>query len=219
MTELERKAHRLVELARNGDDPTAAQLLSLHGAVAARIAAEGAIAASGTTATAKAASAGAFVKGLVAAAAIATGAAGYYVLQSGDAPPPAPVVQAPQPRVVPLPPVVPQPEPAAVSSVEVPAPPVKASKPGPGLRLEEEAALLAEVQGALRSGKAASQQARELRSPLPDRYAARRSRCRPGIRALRRRSRGQGARGGYALRAALPQLARGCARSSRLQVT
>ena len=91
MTGLERKAHRLVELARHGDDPTAAQLLSLHGAVAARIAAEGAIAASGTTATAKVASAGAFVKGLVAAAAIATGAAGYYVLQGSDAPAPAPV--------------------------------------------------------------------------------------------------------------------------------
>ena len=156
MTGLERKAHRLVELARTGDDPTAAQLLSLHGAVAARIAAEGAIATSGTTATAKAASAGALVKGLVAAAAIATGAAGYFVLQGSDAPVPAPAAQAPQPRLVPLPPVVPLPEPAAVSSVEVPAPPVKAVKPSPGLRLEEEAALLAEVQGALRSGKAAA---------------------------------------------------------------
>jgi hypothetical protein len=156
MTGLERKAHRLVELARHGDDPTAAQLLSLHGAVAARIAAEGAIAASGTTATAKVASAGAFVKGLVAAAAIATGAAGYYVLQGSDAPAPAPVVQAAQPRARPLPPVAPLPEPVAVSSVEAPAPPVKAAKPSPGLRLEEEAALLAEVQGALRSGKAAA---------------------------------------------------------------
>lgn len=157
MTGLERKAHRLVELARSGDDPTAAQLLSLHGAVAARIAAEGAIAASGTTATAKAAGAGAFVKGLVAAAAIATGAAGYYVLQSSDAPAPAPLVQAPQPpRVVPQPPVVAPAEPAAVSPVEAPAPVVKPAKPSPGLRLEEEAALLAEVQGALRSGQAAA---------------------------------------------------------------
>lgn len=156
MTGLERKAHRLVELARNGDDPTAAQLLSLHGAVAARIAAEGAIAASGTTATAKAASAGAFVKGLVAAAAIATGAAGYYVLQGSDAPAPVPVVQTPRPRVAPLPPVVPPPEPAAALPVEAPAPPVKAARPNPGLRLEEEAALLAEVQGALRSGTAAA---------------------------------------------------------------
>jgi hypothetical protein len=156
MTGLERKAHRLVELARNGDDPTAAQLLSLHGAVAARIAAEGAIAASGTTATAKVTSAGAFVKGLVAAAAIATGAASYYALQSSDTPPPAAVVHPQPPRVVPLPPVVPQPPPAAVSSVEVPAPPIKAARPSPALRLEEEAALLAEVQGALRSGNAAA---------------------------------------------------------------
>jgi Outer membrane lipoprotein len=156
MTGLERKAHRLVELARRGDDPTAAQLLSLHGAVAARIAAEGAIAASGSMATAKAASAGAFVKGLVAAAAIATGATGYYVLQGSDAPTPPPVVRAPQPRAVPPLPVAPLPEPAAVSSVEAPAPPVKVAKRSPGLRLEEEAALLAEVQGALRSGQAAA---------------------------------------------------------------
>ena len=55
---------------------SAAQLLSLHGAVAARIAAEGASAASAATASTKAASAGASVKGLVVAGAIATGAAG-----------------------------------------------------------------------------------------------------------------------------------------------
>jgi len=154
MSGLERKAHRLVELARNGDDPSAVQLLSLHGAVAARIAAEGAIAASGTTATAKVASTGAFVKGLVAAAAIATGAASFFVLQGSDEPAPAPVVHAPQPRLAPPPVVVPAPEPAAVSSVEAPAPPARAAKPSSGLRLEEEAALLAEVQGALRAGRA-----------------------------------------------------------------
>ena len=46
MTGLERPAHRLVEFARAGDDPTSAQLRSLHGAVASRIAAAGALTAS-----------------------------------------------------------------------------------------------------------------------------------------------------------------------------
>ena len=155
MTGLELKAHRLVELARSGDDPSAAQLLSLHGAVAARIAAEGAIAASGTTATAKVAAAGAYVKGLVVAAAVATGAAGFFALQ-GSPPPPTPpaIVHAPAPRFAPLAHATPAPEAASVTpSVETSAPPARAKVPS-GLRLEQEAALLAEVQGALRSGQA-----------------------------------------------------------------
>ena len=157
MTALERKAHRLVELARSGDDPSAAQLLSLHGAVAARIAAEGALAASGTTATAKVASTGAFMKGLVAAAAIATGAAGFFALQIGEqTAAPAPVVQLPPQHAAPREAFL-APQPARVaSSVEAPAQPARATKAPNGLRLEEEAALLAEVQGALRSGRAAT---------------------------------------------------------------
>jgi hypothetical protein len=157
MTGLEQKAHRLVELARGGDDPSAAQLLSLHGAVAARIAAEGAIAASGTSVTAKVASAGAYVKGLVAAAAIATGAAGFFALQSSELPTaPASVVRPAQPRSAPPAPLPKAPEPAAEvpAPAETPAPAARASKPSSGLRLQEEAALLAEVQGALRSGQA-----------------------------------------------------------------
>ena len=155
MTGLDSKAHRLVELARGGDDPSAAQLLSLHGAVAARIAAEGALASSATTATAKVASTGAFVKGLVAAAAIATGAAGFFALQGGEPPvAPAPLVQPPPPRVTPPAALPPPPAVSVVTSVEAPAPPTRAVKPPSGLRLEQEAALLAEVQGALRSGQA-----------------------------------------------------------------
>jgi hypothetical protein len=155
MTGLERKAHLLVELARSGDDPSAVQLLSLHGAVAARIAAEGAIAVSGTTATAKVASAGAFVKGLVAAAAIATGAAGFFALQ-GNQPAGAPhAAPASLPRAAPPPSVEPAPQATSLPpSVEAPAPPARQVKPPSGLRLQEEAALLAEVQGALRSGQA-----------------------------------------------------------------
>ena len=159
MTGLELRAHRLVELARAGDDPSAAELSTLHGCVAARIAAEGAIAASGTTATAKVASAGAYVKGLVAAAAIATGAAGFFALQGSEAPPPGPavVVRAAGPRVAPVTHVAPPPAPlpaAKAPSVEASAPPARAVKVPNGLRLEQEAALLAEVQGALRSGQA-----------------------------------------------------------------
>jgi hypothetical protein len=157
MTGLERKAHRLVELARGGDDPSAAQLLSLHGAVAARIAAEGALAASGTAATAKVASAGAFVKGLVAAAAIATGAAGFFALQSdGQTVAPAPVVQLPPQHTAP-PEAFLLPQPVSEAPlVEAPAQPARAIRAQSGLRLEQEAALLAEVQGALRSGQAAT---------------------------------------------------------------
>jgi hypothetical protein len=154
-TGLERKAHRLVELARSGDDPSAAQLLSLHGAVAARIAAEGALAASTTTATAKVASAGAFVKGLVVAGAIATGAAGFYALQPSE-PAPVPVVRvtpAP-PKTQPAPPAVPESAIVPPAAAETPAPSNRAVKPPSSLRLEDEAALLAEVQGALRSGNA-----------------------------------------------------------------
>lgn len=152
-TGLDRKAHRLVELARSGDDPSAAQLLSLHGAVAARIAAEGAIAASTTTATPKVASAGALMKGLVVAGAVATGAAGFFVLQPAEPQPVAPHVA---PRAAPQPaPVAPLPEPRpTVEATESPAPAPRAAKAPSNLRLQDEAALLAEVQGALRSGQA-----------------------------------------------------------------
>jgi hypothetical protein len=157
-TGLERKAHRLVELARAGDDPSAAQLLSLHGAVAARIAAEGASAASGATVSTKAASAGAYVKGLVVAGAIATGAAGFFALHSTPEPA-APLIvaaRAPAPRPA-------LSEPAAPVTLEA-VPPVETSAPAArqlpkppsgSLRLQDEAALLAEVQGALRNGQAA----------------------------------------------------------------
>jgi hypothetical protein len=155
-TGLEQKAHRLVELARAGDDPSAAQLLSLHGAVAARIAAEGASASSGVTSSTMAASAGALVKGLVAAGAIATGVAGFFALQSPADPARAPAAAVPQlaaPRPSPVARVAPPPVELAPSS-EAAAPPARASKPASGLRLQEEAAVLAEVQGALRGGRA-----------------------------------------------------------------
>ena len=154
-TGLDQKAHRLVELARAGDDPSAAQLLSLHGAVAARIAAQGAIAASGTTATGKLASAGALTKGLVVAGAIATGAAGFFALRAEPSAPAAVMPPAlPRPAKVaqsapPEPPVV---APAPVEA-DPPAPSAHAAKAPSSLRLQEEAALLAEVQGALRSGQ------------------------------------------------------------------
>ena len=156
MTDLARKAQRLVELARSGDDPSAAQLLSLHGAVAARVAAEGALAASGAAATAKVASTGALVKGLVAAAAIATGAAGFFALKSdGPSVAVAPVGQLPPPHME-LPEAFSAPPPMSVTpSVEASVPTARAIKPPSGPRLEQEAALLAEVQGALRSGQAA----------------------------------------------------------------
>lgn len=155
-TGLERKSHRLVELARSGDDPSAAQLLSLHGAIAARIAAEGALAASTTTTTGKAAGAGALVKGLVVAGAVATGAAGFFALQPAEAPPP-PVAHTARPaalRPAAAPPVVaPEPAPTPAPAADPPAP-ARAPKAASNLRLEDEAALLAEVQGALRSGQA-----------------------------------------------------------------
>lgn len=157
-TGLAQQAHRLVELARAGDDPTAAQLLSLHGAVAASIAAEGAIAAkvATTATTTKAASAGAFVKGLVAAGAIATGAASFIALQPEPAPKVAPAAVAP--RVAPAPvaraaaPAQPAFEPPVVEAQ--PAAPSRPAKSSAAPRLKEEAALLAEVQGALRGGQA-----------------------------------------------------------------
>lgn len=156
-TGLEQKAHRLVELARAADDPSAAQLLSLHGAVAARIAAEGASASSGVTSSSTmAASAGALVKGLVAAGAIATGAASFFALHSPAEPARAPAAAVPH-VAVPRPAPVARAAPPAVElapSSEAAAPPTRASKPASGLRLQEEAAVLAEVQGALRSGRA-----------------------------------------------------------------
>jgi hypothetical protein len=104
MTGLAQQAHRLVELARDEDDPSAAQILSLHGAVAARIAAGGLVIAAATAsskaASAGAGSAGALVKGLVVSGAIATGAAGVVAIQSSE-PPPAPL--APPAHVAPAP--------------------------------------------------------------------------------------------------------------------
>jgi hypothetical protein len=156
MTDLARKAQRLVELARSGDDPSAAQLLSLHCAVAASVAAEGAIAASGATATAKVASTGGLVKGSVAAAAIATGAAGFFALQSdGPIVAIAPVVQLPARPTAPPKAFFAPPPISVAPSVQAPVPTARAIKPPSGPRLEQEAALLAEVQGALRSGQAA----------------------------------------------------------------
>jgi len=159
-TGLERKAHRLVELARAGDDPSAAQLMKLHSAIAARIAAEGTVAAS---AGAKVGAKSLLLKGMVAVGAIATGAVGYLALTNDAEPrPPVPAVAhalpierapaAPPPREAPSSTAVP------VSPAEVAPAPVRAAKPqaASGLRLEEEAALLAEVQGALRSGQANS---------------------------------------------------------------
>ncbi|HXK18323.1 MAG TPA: outer membrane protein assembly factor BamD [Polyangiaceae bacterium] len=156
-TGLEQRAHRLVELARAGDDPSAAQLLSLHGAVAARVAAQGAIAASGTTVTGKVTAAGALMKGLVVAGAIATGTIGFFALQSGAAPaPPVAVVPTAVSRPLPVARAAP-PEPAAVAppvvAAELPAASTHAAKAPSSLRLQDEAALLAEVQGALRSGQ------------------------------------------------------------------
>jgi hypothetical protein len=158
-TGLESKAHRLVELARAGDDPSAAQLLSLHSAVAARIAAEGASAASAAVASTKAASAAAVVKGLVVAGAIATGAVGFFALQSTEEPVAPRIVatraMAPLPAVSePVASVALEPVPPAETSVPLVRQPSRA--PNASLRLQDEAALLAEVQGALRNGQAAA---------------------------------------------------------------
>jgi hypothetical protein len=163
MTGLERKAHRLVELSRAGDEPSAAQLVSLHGAVAARIAAEGALSAAGGAAATKVAKVGALVKGLVAAGAVATGAAGFFALQSSAVESVAPVIvaQARAPaRALPQQPIiasarplsVPAEAPVEATSAVVAA--VRPAKPAASLRLQDEAALLSEVQGALRAGKA-----------------------------------------------------------------
>ncbi len=157
-TGLERKAHRLVELARAGDDPSAAQLLSLHGAVAARIAAEGASAASAATASTTVAAAGALVKGLVVAGAIATGAAGFFALQSTPEPAPSPAVLArvvaPRPAVVEQRPAPTALEPLAAAEASASAVRQPSKAPNSSLRLQDEAALLAQVQGALRNGQA-----------------------------------------------------------------
>jgi hypothetical protein len=159
MTGLAQQAHRLVELAREEDDPSAAQLLSLHGAVAARIAAGGLVVAAATAST-KAASAGvgsvgALMKGLVVTGALATGAAGLIALKAAPEPPPAPAAVV-APHVAPAPvkraaPAAPAPAPAVEEEPQTPSRPAKAA---PSLRLQDEAALLAEVQGALRSGQA-----------------------------------------------------------------
>ncbi|MDF3069862.1 MAG: hypothetical protein K0R38_5463 [Polyangiaceae bacterium] len=153
-TGLERRAHRLVELSRAGDDPSATQLLSLHGAVTARIAAQGASATAG--ATAKVSHAGALLKGLVAAGAIATASASFFALGREE---PKPVLTVS--RALPAETSAPSsltPEPAAPAAPEpavsatTPATPRPAKVPA-SLRLREEAALLAEVQSALRSGQ------------------------------------------------------------------
>lgn len=156
-TGLERRAHRLVELARAGDEPSATQLLSLHGAVAARIAAEGASATAGATAAAaKVSGVSALVKGLVVVGAVATGAASFFLLQGeASAPVPAPAVtQVTRARAPAPPPPLQRAEPLPPEPVLVVPPPSRPSKaPTNGLRLQDEAALLAEVQSALRSGQ------------------------------------------------------------------
>jgi hypothetical protein len=162
MTGLAQQAHRLVELAREEDDPSAAQLLSLHGAVAARIAAGGLVVAAATAsskaASASAGSAGALVKGLVVSGAIATGAAGFIALKAPPEPPSAPVVVAPRVAPAPVKRAAPPPElaPPPVTVEDEPQAPSRATKAAPpSLRLQDEAALLAEVQGALRGGQPA----------------------------------------------------------------
>jgi hypothetical protein len=95
------------------------------------------------------------MKGLVVAGAVATGAAGFFALQPAE---PQPVVAQVAPRSAPQAvPVAPLPEPTpspVVEATETPAPAPRAAKPPSNLRLQDEAALLAEVQGALRSGQA-----------------------------------------------------------------
>lgn len=164
MTGLERQAHRLVELGRAGADPSAANLMSLHGAVAARIAAEGAASLVPMAVATKATSAGAFVNWFVVVAAVGIGAGGVLALtpESGGGAQPAelgsrvsassvpvqaPVLQSTSARVEAL---------AAASApvVDAPGRVVRATKAFSQLRLQDEAALLSEVQGALRAGKA-----------------------------------------------------------------
>jgi len=159
MTGLAQQAHRLVELARAEDDPSAAQLLSLHGAVAARIAAGGLVVAAATASTKAASaglgSAGALVKGLVVSGAIATGAAGYIALKAPAQPPPAPVALTPHVAPAPVKRAAP-PQPVVARQVQdvEPQTPSRPAKAPASLRLQDEAALLAEVQGALRNGQA-----------------------------------------------------------------
>lgn len=150
MSGLERKAHRLVELARSGGDPSAAQLLSLHGAVSARIAAEGAAGSVGATAGWKAAGASGVVKGLLAAGALAAGVAGYWALPEHSAPAAHPVARPTTPP--PPAPVAPAAAPAPPPS-SAPAPSFARPSKAPALRLQDEAALLAAVQVSLRGGR------------------------------------------------------------------
>ncbi|HEY6078359.1 MAG TPA: hypothetical protein VIW29_06125 [Polyangiaceae bacterium] len=149
MSGLERKAHRLVDLARSSSDPSAAQLLSLHGAVSARIAAEAAAASVGTAAGWKAAGASGVVKGLLAAGALATGVAGYWALPEQSPPAPSAVAHRAPPPPAPLAPVAE----AAPPPSSVPAPPAARPSKPPTLRLQDEAALLADVQVSLRGGR------------------------------------------------------------------
>jgi hypothetical protein len=151
MSGLERKAHRLVDLARHGSEPSAEQLLSLHGAVSARIAADGTAASLASSAGAKAAGAGGLAKGLVAMGVLATGVAGYWALPQGNRA--APSVVATRAALPPPPaPVVVEVAPP-VAAASAPAPLVARPSKAPTLRLQDEAALLAEVQGALRGGR------------------------------------------------------------------
>jgi hypothetical protein len=165
MTGLERHAHRLVELARAGDDPTATQLMGLHGSVAARIAAEGSLAPATTAGATKTLGSSLLAKGLAAAASVALGSAAVFAVTTEPEPaalPPAPAAH----RLALQAPALPRAavssdqraasrvgeEPASSLRVEATSPTPRQTKAAPSLRLQDEAALLAEVQGALRSG-------------------------------------------------------------------
>jgi hypothetical protein len=159
MSGLEPRTRRLLELSRTGDDPTAQQLLGLHGAVASRISTDfGTHAVDfGSSGAVKAAGTSGFVKASFVAGAMLSGAAGVYAVAGPLPEAPAPVVkQKPAPArpaerpVQPFaiePVVLEAPAPEKSSAVRAPAQKIPNS-----LRLQEEAALLAKVQGALRSG-------------------------------------------------------------------
>ena len=110
----------------------------------------------------QAASAGALVKGLVVAGAVAAGAAGFFVASRA----PEAVEQAPAlswapttaRMVLPVQDSRPVEEVVVEEAPRVSEPPSltpRSGKPAPNLRLQDEAALLAQVQGSLRNGKGA----------------------------------------------------------------
>ena len=156
MSGLERQAHRLVELARAGDEPTAAQLMRLQGHVAARLAAQGSLGAGTTGAVTRTFRSSLLFKSFAAAATVALGSAAVYALGSEPEParpPPAPAMLAPAVRAGSVGTSArPAQQPALEPRPEPPSPALRNVKSTPSLRLQEEAALLAEVQGALRSG-------------------------------------------------------------------